>query len=321
MLSKSLSARLALAVLWLAVALTTGCAGTAASAGVRPAAGVLPASFQGAAAVLTYHHLSPVPWGRDTITPRLFRRQLLLLRASGYHFVSLEEVAQFYQGFRRLPPNAVAVTFDDGYESFYTYAAPVLRQLGIPATDFIIVANVDGLNRRPHIPALTWEQMRELEKTGLFRFEPHTFSSHFLVRIHGLWGMRREPALVAWVNPATGLPESISLHVRRVQADLQRARKEVEWHLGGRRTLLAWPYGAYDWAARLAAGRAGYRLVFGTKPGLIRCTSDRYDLPRINAGSPLVTPVRLALALRQAARDLRGVGMKPAVVPVAHDLH
>ncbi len=37
-----------------------------------------------------------------------------------------------------VPSNAVLVTFDDGYQSFYTAAYPILKSLRIPAVNFVI---------------------------------------------------------------------------------------------------------------------------------------------------------------------------------------
>ena len=45
---------------------------------------------------------------------------------------------------QRLPPRAMAITFDDGYADNHDVALPVLRRHGMPATFFIATAFVDG---------------------------------------------------------------------------------------------------------------------------------------------------------------------------------
>ncbi len=258
--------------------------------------------FSGAVVVLVYHDVSPTETGPDTITPELLRSQLAYLKENGYHFISLPELARFYERQGDVPPNAVTVTFDDGYKSFYTYAAPVLEELEIPAASFVIVANSDGLNHLHHIPSLTWDEMRGLERTGLFLFEPHTFSSHFLVSETRLWWTRQRPALVAMVDPRTGRIESREAHHRRILADLQRAREGVESQLGGWRVFFAWPYGAHDAAADRAADEVGFQLAFGVKPGFVRPGENRLGLPRINAGAPYISTAYLARSLDAALR-------------------
>lgn len=58
--------------------------------------------------------------------------------------VSLTELVEGLRRGRRLPPKAVAVTFDDGYRDTYDLAFPVLRQYGIAATVFVATAFIDS---------------------------------------------------------------------------------------------------------------------------------------------------------------------------------
>jgi len=49
----------------------------------------------------------------------------------------LTNVIELLNEGREIPNGTIAITFDDGYRSFYTLAWPILKPLGIPATVFI----------------------------------------------------------------------------------------------------------------------------------------------------------------------------------------
>jgi peptidoglycan/xylan/chitin deacetylase (PgdA/CDA1 family) len=85
--------------------------------------------------ILYYHRFGP-----DT---RGLARQCEHIRRY-YHPVSLHEIAQTYERGHRWPPNAVAVTIDDGYRDFLMYAHPVFKAYGIPTTMFLVSDFLDG---------------------------------------------------------------------------------------------------------------------------------------------------------------------------------
>ncbi len=101
------------------------------------------------AVILRYHSVQDDPEkfdltiGCDSIhATSIFRQQMELL-AHRFNPVSLDDVLSFLQGDKKLPPRAVAVTFDDGYKDNSEIAAPILNRLGIPATFYVLVDSVD----------------------------------------------------------------------------------------------------------------------------------------------------------------------------------
>lgn len=65
-----------------------------------------------------------------------FRERLDVLRTGGYRVLSLADALVRLRE-RRLPPKAVALTFDDGHHDFYVHAFPLLQEFGYPATVYL----------------------------------------------------------------------------------------------------------------------------------------------------------------------------------------
>jgi peptidoglycan/xylan/chitin deacetylase (PgdA/CDA1 family) len=70
-------------------------------------------------------------------------RDLIYLK-SHFHLVSHDEVASHREGGCRLPPNAAAVSFDDGFVECFTVARPLLLAHGVPATFFVCKSFIDN---------------------------------------------------------------------------------------------------------------------------------------------------------------------------------
>jgi peptidoglycan/xylan/chitin deacetylase (PgdA/CDA1 family) len=91
----------------------------------------------GRGAILLYHRVARVgtdPW-RLAVAPERFAEHMDLLRAKFEPMPLDELVARAQQ--RKLPPNAVAVTFDDGYRDNLLEGLPILEAAQIPATVFV----------------------------------------------------------------------------------------------------------------------------------------------------------------------------------------
>lgn len=80
--------------------------------------------------------------------------------------VSMPEIVEMTEKKKTPPPRAFAITFDDGFRNNYEIAAPILSELGIPATFYVTTGFVDQ-NKA------SWTDMIEyaIENKDSFKFQ------------------------------------------------------------------------------------------------------------------------------------------------------
>ncbi len=133
--------------------------------------------------ILSFHRVSnlwPEHW--MTVSPEKFERLMRAVQRR-YRIVSLEQVDRLLAAGADVEPTA-AVSFDDAYGCNHTYAIPVLRKLGIPATFFVSSAFVDSRTPFPHdvrrgfhdLPSFTSAQLRDMASDPLFEIGSHSVS-------------------------------------------------------------------------------------------------------------------------------------------------
>jgi peptidoglycan/xylan/chitin deacetylase (PgdA/CDA1 family) len=135
--------------------------------------------------VLMYHKVNDVAGNPLTMPVSLFDEQMDQLRELGYKVVGLDDVLAHYVERAPLPPQAVLITFDDGYHDNLDNAARVLRKYGYPAVLFVPIGYLDDRHPLPHEerlasegilnPTVDWDELGELEREGI-RIESHGIS-------------------------------------------------------------------------------------------------------------------------------------------------
>jgi peptidoglycan/xylan/chitin deacetylase (PgdA/CDA1 family) len=225
-------------------------------------------------AVLCYHHIVPESLSKsvDTVVSLSeFEGQMKYLYEHGYYTASLKDVEEFLYNKKKLPENTVVITFDDGYESNYLYAYPILKKHDLKALIFIIGSKIvnDGQAQNPHtIAKLSFDQIKEMTDSGLVEFGNHTFNAH---------------------DFKNGKPCLLSMSKDRIFLDFEQVN-EVFADIGlPKPKSIAYPYGKFNDVSITAAETNGYKLGFTVSKGYIYQDSHPMTLNRIIVPSGTTT--------------------------------
>jgi peptidoglycan/xylan/chitin deacetylase (PgdA/CDA1 family) len=178
---------------------------------------------QGRLLVLTYHHLSDEPKPetyekelfelRPSVTKRQFESHLQVLK-KGFKVVSLPDIVREIRGKGRLENDSVAITFDDGYESFYRLAFPLLRKYDLPATIFLPTDFVSSQRM------FWWDELLQI----IFYAVPQHRSASFLIPVIGEKLAKQFCSAGNDVRLKKEFLESLEFHLRSIE-DGQREEK------------------------------------------------------------------------------------------------
>lgn len=96
------------------------------------------------ATVFMFHRFGGAGRPRDGYSPDLFRKILQYLRNHRYALMDLEDLIRGLASGATMPPRALAITFDDGYQDHFEVAVPILAEFDAPAATFLTVGFSDG---------------------------------------------------------------------------------------------------------------------------------------------------------------------------------
>lgn len=206
--------------------------------------------------ILVYHYVEFVKDPGDTIRksldiiPPIFEKQIRTLQHAGYNFIMSSDLGLYLDGKKQLPEKPIILTFDDGYEDFYTDVFPILKKYNVKVTAYIISG---VLGRKNYMTA---SQLREIASSGLVEIGAHS------VHHPNLKSVSKEVAL----------------------EEIIKSKEMLENELGTRIVSFAYPYGGYNAETVDIVKKAGYTNAVGTHGGLIVNQSNRFVLFRIHPG-------------------------------------
>jgi peptidoglycan/xylan/chitin deacetylase (PgdA/CDA1 family) len=231
--------------------------GQASPAAARPAAPATQAKGTGVPGnatvpILMYHVINPPPSG--ALFPGLyvpapeFAAQMEALKVAGWHAVTMDQLlANWTRGVPLGPGKPIVITFDNGYESQYTNALPVLQRLG-----WVGVENIQLVGLPPSQGGLTDSQVRGLISAG-------------------------------WELDTQGMSHAdlIKLDSAGLQYEIDGARRILRRRYGVPVNWFCYPSGHYDATVISAVRSAGFVGSTTVVPGWAGRADDPYRLPRL----------------------------------------
>ena len=174
-----------------------------------------------------------------------FEEQIKYLVDNNYYFPTWQELLNYINGNGTLPEKSIVITVDDGAESFFRLAVPVLKKYNVHATSFLITSWCGNLDQY---------------RGGVIEFQSHSNDMHRA----GSDGKGR----ILTISHDAGIQ------------DLKTSQE-----ICGNSFVFCYPFGHYSNYAKSLLKEAGFSMAVTTAYGKVYKGMDPYQLPRIRMSS------------------------------------
>jgi len=199
-----------------------------------------------------YHVINPPPAGAPYpglyVDAAEFAEQVQALARAGYHAVTQDQLwANWHEGAPLPPGKPIVLSFDNGYQSQYTNALPILRRLG-------------------------WVGVENMQLTGL----PPSQGGLSGAQIRGL-------VAAGWELDTQGLSHAdlTTLDASELRRQVAGSRETIQRLYHVPVNWFCYPSGQYDATVVAAVQAAGYRGATTVVPGWAEPDSEPDRLPRL----------------------------------------
>jgi len=206
--------------------------------------------------ILVYHRFGPMVADSMTVPTQHFESHLKYLLETSYTVIPLRQLVDYHLGkSKSLPFRSIAITVDDGHKSVYTDLFPLVKKYKIPVTLFLYPS---AISNAPY--AMTWDQLREIQASGLFDFQGHTY-----------WhpNFKNEKKKLRSAD-----------YEKFVEMQLNKSKEKLAKELGIQVDMLSWPFGIYDEYLIQKAVEAGYVSAFTIERSHSKASDRVMALPR-----------------------------------------
>ena len=199
--------------------------------------------------IIMYHDITATKDVSWDVTPDELERHFQALQEGGYTPISMDQMVNHLRTGSQLPEKPVLLTFDDNYIGQYQYAFPLLKKYNYPAVWSVHTRFVGTGGKKPKA---TWDQLREMSKSGLITVASHTVN-HLNLK---------------------------DLSDREIEKEVTESKKVLEKELGIAIDYFTYPEGDFTERAREKIKNAGYKgaLTMSLDSSLERSANESEDL-------------------------------------------
>lgn len=185
--------------------------------------------------VLCYHRFEGSNLGYLSIPKETFVEQMQMLKDNNIVPISIDDFLKWRAGEQIIPARSAIITIDDGYESGYSVAWPILKEFGYPFTMFVYTKFVSSGGK-----SITWEQLGEMRDAGV-EIGCHSETHSDLRAKKG---------------------RSAEAYDAFLQEEIIASKRNIENRLGIDVRTIAYPYGNYNDDVRKVVKQGGYEAAF-----------------------------------------------------------
>lgn len=204
--------------------------------------------------IVMYHQLtkSESRAGRYVLTVEQFEKDLKFLKNNGYETVTVKQLLDFSEGKADLPPKAIMITFDDGCETLYSYALPLLQEYGFTAVGFAVGALADNYteldDHNLNYSCLNWAEIKEMCDSGIIDIQSHSYDLHKNTASRS--GAKKKK------------DETFEQYSEFLSADAAKMKEKMIENTGKSPVAFAYPFGSYSSESADILKKCGIEMAF-----------------------------------------------------------
>ncbi|MBQ2847025.1 MAG: polysaccharide deacetylase family protein [Clostridia bacterium] len=203
--------------------------------------------------IIMYHQLtkSESRAGKYVLTLEQFEKDLKFLKSRGYETVTVQQLLDFSKGKSDLPEKPIMLTFDDGCETIYSYALPLLEEYGFTAVGFVVGSLADYYSEiddhNLNYSNLTWVEIKELCNGNVIDIQSHSYDLH--KNTAGRSGAKKKKS------------ETLEQYREFLSDDVSKMKEKMLEHVGKAPVAFAYPFGSYSGESKDILKKCGIEMV------------------------------------------------------------
>lgn len=204
--------------------------------------------------VVMYHQItkSGARAGQYCVTLNELEEDLEYIKEKGYTPIDIEQLLGFIYDNEPLPEKPIMLTFDDGYETVYSYLLPLLEKHDMCAVASVVGAYTDLFSQmEDHTLSysyMNWAEVNELANGNRIEIQSHSYDLHKLNN-SGRNGAKKVSG------------ESVHEYSAFLNLDLGKMQSLMEEKTGQKPSAFAYPYGCYSKESKDILKSMGFRAA------------------------------------------------------------